>query len=56
LKEENRKKIVENFSLKKYNTMLDLLDHPEKIAATQDAILPDFIKNAIQQKHQIKSL
>lgn len=48
LKEENKVKIVENFSQRKYNNMLNLLDHPEKITATQNAVLPGFIENAIR--------
>jgi GMP synthase-like glutamine amidotransferase len=50
LKEKTKKKILENFGQKKYFSMLDLLDHPEKIAATHDFILPKFIENAIFQK------
>jgi GMP synthase-like glutamine amidotransferase len=50
LKEENRKKIIENFSPRKYENMLALLDHPEKIEATQSVILPGFLENAIFQK------
>ena len=52
LNEKTKKKIVENFSVRKYNIMLRLLDHPEKIEATQKAILPGFIKNAILKKLQ----
>jgi hypothetical protein len=51
LKEENKKKIVENFSQRKYNSMVNLLDHPEKIAMTHDTILPEFIENAMFQKN-----
>lgn len=48
-KTENREKIIHNFGQRKYNKMMKLLAQPETIAATQEAIIPAFIENAIQQ-------
>ena len=49
LKEENREKIIKGFGKRKYNKMMKLLAIPETIAATNEAILPAFIENAICQ-------
>ena len=49
LVEENREKIIKNFGKRKYNQMMKLLANPATIAATNEAILPAFIENAIRQ-------
>ena len=49
LKQENRDKIVQNFGKRKYNNMMKLLADPATITATNEAILPAFIENAIRQ-------
>ncbi len=49
LKQENRDKIIQNFGKRKYNNMMKLLANPTTIAATNEAILPSFIENAIRQ-------
>lgn len=48
LKAENREKIISGFGKRKYNQMMKLLANPETIAATNEAILPAFIENAIR--------
>ncbi len=47
MKPENRKHIVDNFSESKYDDLLLHLEDPDKIAATYQSILPDFLDNAI---------
>lgn len=49
LKAENREKIINGFGKRKYNRMMKLLAKPETIAATNEAILPAFIENAIRK-------
>jgi homoserine O-succinyltransferase/O-acetyltransferase len=51
-KEENRQKVIKNFSQKKYDTMMDHIDDPDKIILTHDTILPTFIENAIEKIYQ----
>lgn len=45
---ENQQKIITTFGQRKYNQMMKLLPKPETIAATQAAILPNFIEHAIR--------
>lgn len=56
LKEENREKIIKGFGKRKYNQMMKLLANPETIAATNEAILPAFIENAIRQLSSVKEV
>ncbi|MDX2245296.1 MAG: GMP synthase [Bacteroidia bacterium] len=46
-KEENRRKVIDNFSEKKYHDMMAHLNDPDKIALTHSTILPSFITGAI---------
>jgi GMP synthase-like glutamine amidotransferase len=48
----NKKKVIESFGEEKYNQMMDRIDDPEKIAQTYNAILPQFIQNAIDKAKQ----
>jgi homoserine O-succinyltransferase/O-acetyltransferase len=50
--EENRQKVIKNFGKTKYDTMMDLIDDPDKITLTHDTILPTFIENAIEKIYQ----
>ncbi|MEZ4829343.1 MAG: GMP synthase [Bacteroidia bacterium] len=47
LQEENRRKVIDNFSERKYRDMMAHLADPDKIALTHSTILPTFIKGAI---------
>ena len=47
-KAENRQKVIDNFSKKKYDDMMDKIDDPDKITLTHDTILPSFIMDAIE--------
>lgn len=46
-KEEIRKNVIKNFGQKKYDTMMEQIDDPDKIALTHDTVLPKFIENAV---------
>lgn len=45
---KNRNKVIKNFSEKKYQKMMDYLDHPETIAHTYHTIIPGFLKRATE--------
>ncbi|MEZ4773774.1 MAG: GMP synthase [Bacteroidia bacterium] len=45
--EENRRKVIDNFSERKYRDMMAHLTDPDKIALTYSTILPSFINGAI---------
>lgn len=47
MKEQNRQKVIKNFSLKKYESMLEQLDDPDKIALTHRTVLPNFIEQSV---------
>jgi len=51
-KEENRKKVIDNFNLQKYEEMMNELEDQEKLARTHRTILPRFIENALVQIHK----
>ena len=38
---------ISNFGQKKYDTMMEQIDDPDKIALTHDTVLPKFIENAV---------
>jgi len=48
-KEENRKKVIENFSKRKYTNMMIHLEDPDKIALTHSTIIPHFIDSALEK-------
>lgn len=50
-KQENRDKVIKNFGEEKYNSMMEQLDDPDKIALTYNTILPAFIESSI---HKLK--
>lgn len=54
--DENREKIIKNFGKRKYNQMMKLLAEPKTIAATNEAIIPAFIENAIRQLSKRKAV
>ncbi len=47
LKAENKEIILQNYSERKYNSMLRNLEKPESIARTHRTIIPSFLDNAI---------
>ena len=47
--EENRDKVINNFSVRKYNQMMRDLNDDEKVAKTHNHLLPGFIRNALNQ-------
>jgi len=48
-KEENRKKVIKNFSKRKYTNMMTHLEDPDKIALTHSTIIPHFIETALEK-------
>ena len=46
--EANRDKVINNFGIAKYDSMMSQLDEEDKIALTYKTILPKFIENAIK--------
>ena len=48
-KEENRDKVVLNYGIAKYDSMMSQLEEEDKIALTYKTILPNFIGNAIKR-------
>jgi len=57
-KEDNRKKVIDNFNLRKYEQMMDALEDQEKLARTHRTILPRFIENALIQirKNELQTI
>ena len=51
--EENREKVIKNYDLKKYQSMMSHLEDPEKISRTHDVVIPGFLERAI---HSLSSL
>lgn len=47
-KAEIREGVIKNFGQKKYDTMMEQIDDPDKIELTHDTILPKFIENAVK--------
>jgi homoserine O-succinyltransferase len=52
--EENKQKVLTNYSIRKYNSMMKHLEDPEKIKYTHNTVIPAFIDNALD-KLQIKT-
>jgi len=46
-KDEKKKEVVSEHGLDKYNEMLERLDDPDKIAHTQNTIIPNFLDQAV---------
>lgn len=46
---ENKNKVIENFNLEKYETMMNQIDEPEKIAKTHQILLPNFIRSSLKK-------
>jgi homoserine O-succinyltransferase/O-acetyltransferase len=51
-KEEIRNQVIENFGIEKYESMMEHLDDPDKIALTHSTILPSFINTALAALYQ----
>ncbi len=47
--EERKKIVIENYGLKKWESMIERLNDPDKILWTHDHILPNFLKMATNQ-------
>ncbi|MBK8699917.1 MAG: GMP synthase [Saprospiraceae bacterium] len=47
-KEENRDKVINNYGVAKYDSMMAQLEEEDKILLTHRTILPNFIENAIK--------
>lgn len=47
LQDEEKQQIIEEHGIKKYNSMLLQLDDPDKIALTQNTIIPNFLDQAV---------
>lgn len=48
-KPENKEIILKNHSLKKYNKMMEGLEHPERIERTRQWVIPAFLRDAIKK-------
>jgi GMP synthase-like glutamine amidotransferase len=48
-KEENKQKVLTNYSIRKYNSMMKHLEDPEKIKHTHNTVIPAFLENALQK-------
>ncbi|MEO0551970.1 MAG: GMP synthase [Bacteroidota bacterium] len=48
-KEENRTKVVKNYSKRKYTNMMTHLDDPDKISLTHSTIIPHFIETSLSK-------
>ena len=46
-KPENKEVIVKNYSVRKYNSMMKGLEHPERIERTRQSVIPSFLRNAL---------
>lgn len=49
LADANKYKVIANFGEEKYDDMMAKMDDPDKIARTHKTIIPQFIRNAINQ-------
>lgn len=47
LKDEEKRSVIEEHGVDKYNSMLDQLDDPDKITLTQNTIIPNFLDQAV---------
>lgn len=48
-KEENKQKVLTNYSIRKYNSMMKHLEDPAKIEHTHHTVIPAFIDNALDK-------
>jgi GMP synthase-like glutamine amidotransferase len=48
-KEENKQKVLTNYSIRKYNSMMKHLEDPERIKHTHNTVIPAFIDNALDK-------
>jgi homoserine O-succinyltransferase/O-acetyltransferase len=51
--EEKKQAVITNFGEKKYHSMIEHLEDPDKIMLTESVILPNFLEHAFQQKFEI---
>lgn len=51
--EEKKQAVITNFGEKKYHSMIEHLEDPDKIMFTESIILPNFLEHAFQQKFEI---
>jgi homoserine O-succinyltransferase/O-acetyltransferase len=51
--EEKKQAVITNFGEKKYHSMIEQLEDPDKIMLTESVILPNFLEHAFQQKFEI---
>lgn len=52
---ENREKVIKNFDVNKYESMIKKLEDPEKIELTHRTILPSFIDRSIAKLREAKN-
>ncbi len=55
-KAEIRDNVIKNFGQKKYDTMMEQIDDPDKIELTHDTVLPKFIENAVEKIREHNSV
>lgn len=46
-KPENKEVILKNYSVRKYNSMMKGLEHPERIERTRQSVIPSFLTHAL---------
>lgn len=51
--EEKKQAVISNFGEKKYHSMIEHLEDPDKIMLTESVVLPNFLEHAFQQKFEI---
>ncbi len=53
-KEENKQKVLTNYSIRKYHSMMNHLEDPERIKHTHNTVLPAFVNNALEKLEVLK--
>jgi len=46
-KPENKQVVIKNHSVRKYNSMMKGLEHPERIERTRQSVIPSFLRDAL---------
>jgi GMP synthase-like glutamine amidotransferase len=54
-KDENKQKVLTNYSIRKYNSMMKHLEDPEKIKYTHNTVIPAFLDNALDKLNVIST-
>jgi homoserine O-succinyltransferase len=52
-REEKKKNVIENYGLKKWESMIEQLNDPDKISWTNSHILPNFLNIALHSLQEV---